>query len=246
MLRLATKFPPTSTDAFELAAQAGYGCAEFWLSSQLLESPSQITALAEPFSLEYALHFPNRGELSDKLLRKSIELFHGLNCQAMVIHQPMFDRYGKRLMELDADIRLGVENHNLADEDRLTAWAESNPWLTLDVEHLWMYTVQDGSLKKLMRCLRRFLDRYAEKLIHVHLPGYRPGAKLHRPQYCSREMVMRVLTALREYEFDGMVVSETAEKFQNLEELTMDCLLFQRWCIEQGVESRASSTTFAT
>jgi hypothetical protein len=73
------------------------------------------------------------------------------------------------------------------------------------------------------------LDEHLEKLVHVHLPGYQPGYKVHRPQYCSRKMVFQVFDRLADAEFDGLIVSETLNKYQNDEELRMDVLLQKRW-----------------
>ncbi|MBI2481182.1 MAG: hypothetical protein HYV60_21850, partial [Planctomycetia bacterium] len=74
-----------------------------------------------------------------------------------------------------------------------------------------------------------FLSRFRDKLVHVHLPGYAPGGDEHRPMYCCREMVLPVLTLLADYEFDGLIVSEVNPQFQNVHELQMDVLLFERW-----------------
>ena len=47
--------------------------------------------------------------------------------------------------------------------------------------------------------------------------------------YCSREMMLTVLSLLADHEFDGFVVSEVNAPFQNVRELQMDILLFERW-----------------
>ena len=77
--------------------------------------------------------------------------------------------------------------------------------------------------------VRRFLERHRTKLRHVHLPGYLPGYDEHRPQYCSRDMVLGVLSLLSEFEFEGLVVSEVDIAFQKAIDLRMDTLLFDRW-----------------
>jgi hypothetical protein len=77
--------------------------------------------------------------------------------------------------------------------------------------------------------VRTFLDRFAGKLRHVHLPGYWPGLAEHRPMYCAREMVFSVLSLLAEVGFEGLVVSEVNPEFQNAAELRMDVLLFGVW-----------------
>ena len=239
MFRLATKFAPRSQDDFQLAWDAGFRHAEFFLDQALIQESRQITERAKGVAMQYAMHCPNRGELSDADLLSMVEMYHRLNCSALVIHQPMFDLHGGQLLALDPELRLGIENHDLGDEAQLTKWAEESPWLTLDVEHLWIYTVQDGTHKQLMACLERFLGKYADKLVHVHLPGYQPGYKVHRPQYCSRKMVRQTFNLLAQFGFEGLVVSETAKKFQNPEELQMDVLLHQHWL--KGYEEKQAT-----
>lgn len=243
MLSPATKFAPRSAEPFQQAYDAGFRSAEFWLDGALIENWQSIAAVAGEFPMRYALHFPNRGEFDQPALQNVVSLYQALECSALVIHQPMFDRYGQQLFEIDANLRLGIENHDLETDSEFRQWAENSKWLTLDVEHLWIYTVKDGSLKKLMRYLEQFLTDYHQKLVHVHLPGYLPGYKVHRPQYCSRKMVMQTFTKLAEFDFQGLIVSETASKYQNPEELQMDVLLYRLWqrCYAEQLPSDDSS-----
>jgi sugar phosphate isomerase/epimerase len=227
MLKVATKFTPEA-EAFQTASAAGFSYAEFWLDASWLNQWQAVVQLAQQYPLGYALHFPNRGDLSDNTLRQATQLYQQLNCSAMVIHTPMIRRYGPRLLEYDATLRLGVENHRL-DLEQLECWAVENTWLTLDVEHLWKFTLEDSPLDVLLGVINDFLSRFRDKLIHVHLPGYAPQCDEHRPMYCSREMVLPVLSLLADYHFDGLIVSEVNAQFQNVHELRMDVLLFQHW-----------------
>ena len=229
MLRPATKFAPRTNSEFQLAWDAGFRNAEFWLDLDLIRDWEARALIASEFPMQYALHFPNRGEFSMSDLRQAVNFYRALNCSAMVIHQPMFDRYGEQLFEIDSELRLGIENHDLTSDSQFERWAEESRWLTLDVEHLWIYTAGDSSLKKLMKYMDRFLAKYGDKLVHVHLPGYQPGYKVHRPQYCSRKMVLQVFNMLADANFTGLIVSETANRYQNLEELQMDVLLHRHW-----------------
>ena len=101
--------------------------------------------------------------------------------------------------------------------------------LTLDVEHYWAFTLRDAPLPRLFDGLGGFLAEHAGKLHHVHLPGYLPGQPEHRPMYCSRDMVLGVLTLLESAGFTGLIVSEVNPEYQNVCDLQMDILLFQRW-----------------
>jgi sugar phosphate isomerase/epimerase len=227
MLKLATKFTPQPL-AFETAHRAGYRHAELWLGPAILADWQNVAAQANHYPLRCALHFPNRLDLSPETLEHATRLFRALDCRCMVIHQPMFDRFHETLARLEPDMRLGVENHRLSPE-AFDQWADRNTGLTLDVEHLWKFTLRDAPLPELRAAVRRFLERWADKLRHVHLPGYLPGLPEHRPMYCSREMVCAVLTLLAEFRFEGLIVSEVNPEYQNLNDLRMDALLFDTW-----------------
>jgi sugar phosphate isomerase/epimerase len=227
MFTLATKFAPAA-ERFELAFRAGFHAAEFWLNADLLAQWETVAEMAKAYPLAYALHFPNRHPLAPESLQHAVELYRALDCRVMIIHQPMWERYGKQLRRLDRDLCLAVENHKLAPDD-LQRWGSENAALTLDVEHVWKYTLRDAPLASLLHRLDEFLSRFAAKVKHVHLPGYLPGWDEHRPMYCAREMIFPVLSLLAECDFDGLVVSETSLQFQNLCELSMDVLLVQRW-----------------
>ncbi len=244
MFRQATKFAPRSAAPFQQAQDAGFESVEFWLGPKLIDQWEDIVELANQYSLDYALHFPNRAELNTKQLENVIQLYNALSCSAMVIHQPMFDEYGDALMEIDSSVRLGIENHFLDTNSKLRKWAESSKWLTLDIEHVWMYTQPDSSVKQLVQTVDELFAEYGDKIVHIHLPGYLPGFKEHRPQYCSRGMVMKMFSLLADYEYDGFVVSETASRYQNPEELLMDRLLYKRW--QRKRESRQSKETLET
>ena len=127
---------------------------------------------------------------------------------------------------------------SLLTVEEFASWATGNTGLTLDIEHLWKFTLHDASLAELLDNLRRFLARFGEKLAHVHLPGYWPRFREHRPMYCARDMIFAVLTLLAEARFEGLVVSEVETEYQNSEELRMDVLLFDTWREQQRTSSR--------
>lgn len=227
MLKLATKFIP-ERHAFETAWRAGFRYAEFWLDENLLDDWQVVAEMAADYPLDYVLHFPNRKKLEPQHLDCCVRLYEALNCRAMVIHRPMFDQFGAGLLERKPDIILAVENHRL-DPAAFDAWANENEYLTLDVEHVWMFTLPDAALSEILEYVERFLDRFADKLRHVHMPGYVPGYDEHRPMYCSRDMVFGVMSLLEKIGFGGFVVSEVNSEYQNELDLRMDRLLFDRW-----------------
>jgi sugar phosphate isomerase/epimerase len=227
MLRVATKFVP-ETQAFETAYRAGFRFAELWLGPTVLADHANVARLAGAFPNGYVLHFPNRLDLTPAMLEQAVELHRGLGCPCMVIHQPMYDKYRDVLLQLEPTLRLAVENHRLTP-DGLTQWAERNTGLTLDVEHVWMFSMRDAPLERLLDWLKSFLVRYRRKLLHVHLPGYWPGFEEHRPMYCARDMIFPVLGLLADHRFDGLVVSEVNPQYQNYPELRMDMLLYDAW-----------------
>jgi sugar phosphate isomerase/epimerase len=231
MLRVATKFIP-EPQAFETAYRAGFRFAELWLGPTVLADHVNVARLAGAYPNGYVLHFPNRLDLTPAMLEQAVELHRSLGCRCMVIHQPMYDRYRDALLRLESTLRLAVENHRLTPEG-LTQWAERNSWLTLDVEHIWMFSMRDAALERLLDWLEAFLARYRGKLLHVHLPGYWPGFEEHRPMYCARDMIFPVFALLAAHGFDGLVVSEVNPQYQNYPELRMDMLLYDAWRDQQ-------------
>jgi sugar phosphate isomerase/epimerase len=227
MLRLATKLLPEQR-AFETAYRAGFRFAEIWLGPAVLAERASVVQQARYYPNGYVLHFPNRLDLTPEMLGHVVELHRSLGCRAMVIHQPMHDKFQGELLRLEPTLRLAVENHRLTP-DAFTEWAERNSGLTLDVEHVWKFTLHDAPLERLLDWVRAFLARYRDKLLHVHLPGYWPGLAEHRPMYCAREMIFPVLSLLADAGFDGLVVSEVNPQYQNEPELRMDVLLFDAW-----------------
>jgi sugar phosphate isomerase/epimerase len=227
MLSLATKFLPERL-AFETAVEAGFRAAEFWLDANLLAKGEEIAAVASRFPFRYALHFPNRGPVDNDALKSCVTLYRQLKCTAIVIHQPMFDRHGAALLEQDPDLDLAIENHVL-DLPKFDGWADRSPGLTLDVEHLWKFTLHDAPLTTLLEHVERFLNRHAKKLQHVHLPGYVPGGEEHCPIHHSPEMAAEVLTRLTAHGFSKLVVSEADAPFQTAEFLVKDVEWFENW-----------------
>jgi hypothetical protein len=232
MLKLATKFAPRPTAASN-ATGAGFQWAELFLDEDILANWQETATLARSAPLGFALHFPNRLHRPEVALDQAVSLYRALDCRCMVIHQPLFDRHSADLLRRCPEMRLAVENHNLTPE-RLVQWAEHNPGLALDVEHLWKYTLHDAPLERLLDGLRQFLSQFSHKLRHVHLPGYLPGYAEHRPMYCAREMVFGCFALLAEYHFEGLVVSEANPEYQNPTELQMDVLLYQAWQERHG------------
>ncbi len=239
-LNVATKFV-AEEPSFVQAVTAGFGCAEFWLNEAWLLDYKTIVERGQRFPLSYGLHFPNK-PVSDQAVASAIALYRELGCKSMVIHEPIFRRHGEALLALEPELRLGVENHRLTPME-FEDWATIYPGLTWDVEHFWKFTHQDCSLEELLDHAREFLRKHRSRLRHVHLPGYVCGQEEHRPMYSNREFIHAMFDLFAEYEYEGLIVSETEKEFQNPQELRMDVLLYQRWLIERGyaTEDAASS-----
>jgi len=238
MLKIATKFSPTEKN-FETAREAGFRHAELWLDDAVLHTKEKVAALARRFGMEHVLHFPNQLRLSPQTLKEAADLYRELQCPCMVIHQPQFDAYAAELRAMHPGIRLAVENHRLNLEE-LDQWAETNPGLTLDVEHTWKFTLHDAPLSALLERIRALFERHGHKIRHIHLPGYLPGQREHRPMYCAREMILPVLSILDEFEFRGLIVSEADVEFQRLNDLRMDLLLCDTWRQMHGDHKRTN------
>ena len=227
MLTLATKFLPVR-EAFEAASDSGFRAAEFWLDASWLARNDEIATLSKDFPFRYALHFPNQAPIPDAGLQATVDLYRRRNATAIIIHQPMFNRYAERLLVLDSQLDLAIENHVL-DLNGFERWAEQSPGLTLDVEHLWKFTLHDAPFSTLLEHVDRFLQRHAQKLQHVHLPGYRPGDEEHQPIHYNEELGTEILTRLAAYGFSKLVVSELDAPFQTREYLKQDVAFFDRW-----------------
>lgn len=227
MLSLATKFAPVRS-AFDTASASGFLATEFWLDEKFLLDSDAIIPLALEYPFRYAMHFPNQGPLSDDAIRRSSSMYRALNCTAIVIHQPMFDRYARALLEIDPDLDLAIENHVL-DERQFDRWSEVSPGLTLDVEHLWKYTLHDCSIEKLLVRVDRLLKDHSAKLHHVHLPGYRPGGEEHQPTHFNDVLAIEIMNRLAAHGFEKLVVSEAELEFQSEPFLKKDVQLYQTW-----------------
>ena len=239
MFALSTKFAPRRPQ-FEAAVAAGFRHAEFWLDAALLEDWEQVAALAGEYDMRYVLHFPNRRDLSDDHLRQFVELYRALGCQVSVIHSPMWREYAEAIRGYDSGLVLAVENHRFTP-DELENWMETYEALTLDIEHLWKFTLNDAPLVELQQTLARLLATCGDRVRHIHLPGYYPGDEEHRPMYCSRDMVLMAFDQLAEIDYEGFVVAEANDEFQNAHELAMDRLLHAHWLTSRGEEAAQSA-----
>lgn len=227
MLKIATKFAPVRP-GFEMALAAGFHHAELYLDESILGRWQEVADLAGDYPLRYALHFPNRLKLAPELLQATVALYRRLDCTALVIHQAMFDHFQEQVLAREPHLRLAIENHKL-DRAGFWDWAARGVGLTLDVEHLWKFTLPDAPLAEVLALLKQFLQQHASKLHHVHLLGYWPGFEEHRPLYCSRDLVFPVLSLLQEFGHQGLVVSEIDTPYQTPNDLRMDVLLFELW-----------------
>ncbi|MEO2019226.1 MAG: hypothetical protein ABGZ53_33245 [Fuerstiella sp.] len=227
MLKLATKFLP-ETSAFQQAYDAGFRNAELYLNAAVLERVDDVVQLSRNFEMDFALHFPNKPELNEAHLQNCCRLADDLNVSAVVIHEPMFRRYAEPLRSIDPQIPLAIENQRVP-ADILAAWVHEQGSVTLDIEHIWKFSLHDAPIEELFALVRGVFDRASECIKHIHMPGYLPGPTEHRPMYTSREFCMGVFDILADHNFAGFVVSEADMEFQNYFELRMDTLLFERW-----------------
>jgi sugar phosphate isomerase/epimerase len=227
MLKFATKLPAHAAKV-EIAWMAGFRSAEVSLNADFVKDwkGAARTLLARP--MRYVLHFPNKGPLGSGKLKKTVKLYRALNCEVMVIHPGMMEEHGDRLLELYPESCLAVENGKLS-YDQFWHWADEYDDLTLDVEHLWKFSLDDAPLEELCHEVRCFLWRFGGKLRHVHLPGYQPGSNEHRATFQSPAMAQALLEILDAAGFTGMVVSEAREAWQTPPALAADIDFYARW-----------------
>lgn len=227
MLRIATKFLPEPA-AFQQAVDAGFRHAELYLNAAVLDAVDDVLAMARQFDLKFALHFPNRPELNEQHLKAVARLFDELSASAIVIHPPMLRLYGESMSAIHPGIILAEETMRVPVDEFLN-WVRRHEHVTLDIEHIWKFSLHDSPLEQLFELVRSIFREFADRVRHVHMPGYLPGQGEHRPMYTSREFCMGIFDILADYDFDGLVVSETDVVFQNPLDLKMDMLLFERW-----------------
>lgn len=240
MLNLATKFRP-DPDAFKLAHQAGFHCAEFFLNREVLERTDEVIATARSFNMKYALHFPNKPDLDVPHLEDCVRLYQAIEASAMVMHPPMMRRYAESLWNIDPNLTLAIETMRVP-ADEIVAWVGQQRMVTLDVEHIWSFTLPGEPLQAFLDLLSTIFETHADCVRHVHMPGYLPGHGEHRPMYTSREFCHGVFDILTAHNFQGLVVSEVDMQFQNAFDLRMDVLLYEGW---QAQKSAALSDTLA-
>lgn len=227
MLRLATKFRPLP-DAFETAANAGFRNAEFFLDTDVLDDVENVIAWAKEFDFRYALHFPNKPGLTTQHLECIARLYDELSASAVVIHPHMLRQYGEQMMAIHPTIALSEETMRVPP-DEFPRWLETHKHVTLDIEHIWKFSLNDGPLDELLRLVESIFATHGDRVRHVHMPGYLPGQGEHRPMYTSREFCFGVFDILDDNDYEHLVVSEVDMEFQNATELRMDVLLFERW-----------------
>jgi sugar phosphate isomerase/epimerase len=227
MLRLATKFLPEPV-AFEQAYDAGFRHAELFLNADVLDRAVEVIAIARNYDMRYALHFPNRPGLEDSQLRACATLFEELQASAIVIHPPMLRQYEERMKAINPDLVLAIETMRVPKDEFLT-WVSQHGAVTLDMEHIWMFTLPGSPIDEFFHLVRSIFQHHANCVKHVHMPGYLPGQGEHRPMYTSREFCLGVFDILAEYQYDGLVVSEVDMPFQNRFDLKMDVLLYENW-----------------
>lgn len=232
MLELATKFKPDEDAPFRVALEAGYRCAELWTGPDVLADAAAVIERCRRFPLRYALHFPTRRDLTPRQLDAVVELYRALDCRSLTIHQPEYDRYAEELLGREAGLVLAVENGALSAAE-LAAWSERNRYLTLDAEHVWMFSHEGATLEAAIDAVGRVIASQQAKLRHLHLPGHCGGGDEHRPMYFGWEFVRAVLDRLADVGYSGFVVSEVEQRYQTAEHLAKDRTLFDAWLAER-------------
>ena len=227
MLRLATKFRPVPSH-FDTATAAGFRNAEFFLDRDVLDDPTGVIETAREYDLGYALHFPNKPELEVAHLEAVARLYDELSASAVVIHPHMLRQYGEQMRSVHSDIALAEETMRVAP-DEFPEWLEAHDHVTLDVEHIWKFSLNDGPIEELFRLVESIFASHGDRVRHIHMPGYLPGYGEHRPMYTSREFCFGIFDILASNGYEHLVVSEVDLEFQNAAELRMDVLLFERW-----------------
>ncbi|MEM7143799.1 MAG: hypothetical protein AAF591_01610 [Verrucomicrobiota bacterium] len=227
MLTFATKLQPTAANV-DAAWNAGFRATEVSLNAAVLKNWRTSVEAMRRHPMQYTLHFPNKGPIGSGKVKKIVKLYRSLNCHAMVIHPGMLKKYGSQLKKKKNPLRLAVENGKIG-YDSFCLWAGSHDYLTLDIEHLWKYSLEDCSLADLRHELQAFLWQYGPKIRHVHLPGYKAGQDEHRPTYKNPKLARMVLNLLELDDVPRTIVSETRASLRTPENLAADTKFFNNW-----------------
>ena len=231
MLNLATKFRPAPA-AFKLAFDAGFRCAELYLDREVLEQCDEVIETAKQWNMRYALHFPNKPNLDESHLKACASLFTELDASAIVVHPPMMKRFAEPLRAISSKLVLAIETMRVP-RDEIIGWVGANGPVTIDVEHVWQFTIPDAPIEEFFDLLRRVFETHGHCIRHVHMPGFLPGQGEHRPMYTSREFCRGVFDILADHNYSGLVVSEVDMPFQNQFDLRMDVLFYEGWLSER-------------
>lgn len=237
MLRIATKFLPEKA-AFEQAFRAGFRHAEFFLNAEVLERVDEVIETAQQFDMRYALHFPNKAGLANSHLEACAKMFTQLHASAIVMHPPMLRKYEEPLRAINRDLVLAIETMRVPKEE-LLQWVAKHKAVTLDMEHIWMFTLPGAPIDEFLALVRSIFQQHGDCVKHVHMPGHLPGQGEHRPMYTSREFCLGVFDILAEFQYDGLVVSEVNMPFQNPFDLRMDVLLYEGWLAHKSRPAEA-------
>ncbi|MEM8952645.1 MAG: hypothetical protein AAGD22_00695 [Verrucomicrobiota bacterium] len=227
MLTFATKLHPTVAN-METAWDAGYRAAEVSLNAAALRDWNASVDAVKRFPMRYTLHFPNKGPIATRKIKKIIKLYRSLQCSVMIIHPGMLQKYHAELDKKKKPLCLAVENGKVRYE-AFYRWAETHNHLTLDVEHLWKYSLEDCPFPELRHEMKVFLWKYGSKVRHVHLPGYIPGQEEHQLTNKNPKLARMVLNLL---ELDGIprtIVSEARTSLRTPENLAADSRFFENW-----------------
>ena len=226
-LQLATKLRPTSV-ALDLAGDVGFREFELWTNEDVLLAAKQVATVCNRPSHRYAVHFPNHAPLRDDAIDGLRLLCDRLWVKAVIMHQPMFDLYGDTVQRENPQVRIGVENGDL-DVVSFQRWARENEFLTFDVEHLWKFTLRDAADEIFLTVVDQFLAECADRIVHVHFPGYAIGTDTHRPIYLAGRTGHEVLTLLDRHGYTGFVVSELDSAWQTTTQIRADYDYYHEW-----------------
>ena len=232
MFSFATKFSPEAAN-FEKAIFSGYQHAELHLTPTRLMSWRSLSKIARSYDMNYVLHFPTSGKVSQQTCEEIVALAQDIDCHTVTVHECDLD-VALPIRKIDPGIQLAVENQRVRFDD-LDSWLTANEGVTLNIEYLWENTLESCEFHELKSVLTRLFHNYGTKIRKVHLSGYRPETPAKHPLSASKEVTEFVFDLLLNGGYQGFVVGEIDVDFQTSEMLTQDLEFFRSWKNQKGL-----------
>jgi len=216
-LTLAVKIAP-EVELLEAASRAGLQAVELFLSCGMLEDRRGIVKRCRSYPFRYAIHSPNDGYEPMNLA----EIVDALNPEVIVFHNVYWEDEWDEIFRIFSEMKKRVCIENIfSDNEPLKFMRRYGCGKCADIEHLQLQCA--GLYEEALRLAVR-------DAIHIHLTGYFFGSdRWHSHIHHSPEHNRRILDAIMETGYSGLVVSEARAALQTHDEFCRLRYFFTEW-----------------